>query len=216
MPGVEVGLISTEPGLGEDVFIRCDDVDIGGRYAKTKIYELAPRDWEYCLYLDSDTEVVADISFLFSVLLDGWDMVIAKNPAKYHIAWQMKRSDNHDECDYTFEKIGTGELIQLNGGVFAFARNERTMHFFEAWHREWQKWGKRDQGALLRALFANPVKLYVLGNEWNTITRYMDRADSAGILHFPMTARRWRGKVRERSDSLAAWDAVRQWEKANG
>ena len=215
MHGVEIGLISDEPGLGEDVFIRCNDVDIGGRYAKTKIYELAPQDWQYVMYLDADTEIVADISFLFSVLIDGWDMVICKNPAKYHLAWQRKRSDNHDECDYTFDKIGTGELIQLNGGVFAFQRNERTHAFFEAWHREWNKWGKRDQGALLRALFAHPLRLYVLGNEWNTVTRYMDKAQSAGILHYPMAARRWRGKVVQRSDSKAAWDIVRAFEKAN-
>jgi len=212
MPDVEVGLISTEPLGCEDVFIKCGDVDIGGRYAKTKIYDLAPTDWQYVMYLDADTEVVDDISFLFNALVDGWDMVIAKNPAKYHIAWQMKRSDNHDECDYTFNRIGTGELVQLNGGVFAFQRNERTAAFFSAWHQEWQRWGKRDQGALLRAMFEHPVKLYVLENyPWNCITRYDQRKDVC-IKHYPMTARRWRGKVRARSDSKEAWETVRQFE----
>jgi len=216
MPGVEVGLIGSEPLGSEDVFIRCDDVDIGGRHAKTRIYELAPRDWQYVMYLDSDTEVCTDISFLFNVLMDGWDMVIAKNPVKYHLAWQMKRSDNHDECDYTFDQLGTGELIQLNGGVFAFQRNERTANFFHAWHVEWNKWGKRDQGALLRALFTHPLKLYVLENyPWNAITRYEKRADVC-IKHYPMTARRWRGKVYHRSDSQEAWSTVRAHEEREG
>lgn len=216
MADAEVGLIGSEPLGVEDVFIRCDDVDIGGRHAKTRIYDLAPRDWQYVMYLDADTEVCADISFLFNVLSDGWDMVIAKNPAKYHIAWQMKRSDNHDECDYTFGQLGTGELVQLNGGVFAFQRNERTATFFRAWHEEWQRWGKRDQGALLRALFQHPLKLYVLENyPWNCITRY-DKREDACIKHYPMTARRWRGKVVQRSDSKAAWSVVQQFEKAEG
>jgi hypothetical protein len=143
--------------------------------------------------------------------MDGWDMTIAKNPAKYHLAWQMKRSDNHDECDYTFGRLSTGELVQLNGGVFAFQRNDRTAQFFHAWHTEWQKWGKRDQGALLRAMFDYPVKLYVLENyPWNTITRYDDREDAC-IKHYPMTARRWRGKVRSDSRSKEAWAVVEKF-----
>jgi len=216
MPGIEVGLIGTEPLGCEDIFIHCDDVDIGGRFAKTKIYDLAPHDWQYIMYLDADTEIVDDISFLFNVLTDGWDMVICKNPAKYHIAWQMKRSDNHDECDYTFDRIGTGDLVQLNGGVFTFQRNTRTAAFFHSWHQEWQKWGKRDQGALLRALNDYPVKLYVLENyPWNCITRYDQREDVC-IKHYPMTGRRWRGKVVQRSDSKAAWATVKRYEEQEG
>lgn len=216
MPGIEVAVASTTPLGVEDQFIEYPDIDIGGRHAKTKIYEIAPRDWEYVLYLDADTEVVADISFLYGVLQDGWDMVICKNPDKYHVAWEMKRSDNHDECDYTFAQLGTGELIQLNGGVFGFARNERTRAFFDAWHTEWQRWGKRDQGALLRALWQCPLRLYVLENyPWNCITRY-DRREDVCIKHRPMTARRWRGKVIERSDSPAAWAAVKEWERGQG
>jgi hypothetical protein len=110
--------------------------------------------------------------------------------------------------------IGTDELIQLNGGVFAFQRNKRTKAFFESWHEEWAKWGKRDQAALLRALFMHPLKLYVLGNQWNTITRYDDASISAGILHYPMTARRWRGVLHARSDDPAAWKAVKEFEKS--
>jgi hypothetical protein len=221
--GIDVAVISTEPlNAGEDLFIECPDVDIGGRHAKTLIYDLAPREWEYIGYLDADTEVKQDIGFLWQALIDGWDMVICKNPGKYHVGWQMRRSDNEDECQVTYQEIGSGEIIQLNGGVFVFQRNARTEAFFHAWHDEWKKWGKRDQGALLRALYANPLKLYVLTNwPWNLITRYAaaeghpDGETDACLLHYPMTARRWRGKVIERSDSKAAWATVAQWEKEN-
>jgi hypothetical protein len=216
MPSIPVALVADKPGLGEDIYIQFADEDIGGRSAKTRIFDIVPRDWQYILYLDADTEICADVSFLFDALTDGWDMVICKNPVKYHIAWEMRRSDNGDECDYTFSKIGTGELVQLNGGVFGFQRNDRTMAFFHAWHEEWKRYGKRDQGALLRSLYANPVKMYVLENyPWNCITRY-DQRDDVCVKHYPMAARRWRGKVRERSDSAEAWAAVREFERSAG
>lgn len=213
MPGVEIALASNQPLGEEDVFIKQPDEDIGGRSVKTKIYDVTPVDWQYVLYLDADTEIIAPIHFIYELLEDGFDFVICKNPGKYHTARQMIRSDNKDECDATFEKIGTDELIQLNGGVFAFQRNARTEAFFRMWHAEWLRWGKRDQAALLRALFAHPLKVMVLGNEWNTITRYDNAERSAGILHYPMTARRWRGMVHHRSDSDEAWKMVEQFER---
>lgn len=215
---VEVALAATEPIGVEDVWVEVLDADIGGRSAKTRIYDLAPNDWQYVMYLDADTEIVADPSFLFKPLLDGWDMVICKNPGKYHLARNMKRSDNADEVEYTFNIIGTDELIQLNGGVFTFQRNERTAAFFRCWHQEWARWGKRDQGALLRALWQHPLRLMVLTNHWNSIVRYIDgdaRQYTSAILHFPMTARRWRGIVAGRSDSAEAWAKVREWEEKN-
>jgi hypothetical protein len=55
-----------------------------------------------------------------------------------------------------------------------------------------------------------------LGNEWNTITRYCDPATTAGILHYPMTARRWRGVVDHPLNSPEAWRAVENFEKGGG
>jgi hypothetical protein len=196
----------------EDTFIEMPDIDIGGRSAKVQIYDKAPRDWQYVAYLDADTEIVAAETLLWDVLEDGWDMVICKNPGKFAVAGAMRRSDNADECDETYRKIGTEEVLQLNGGVFAFQRNARTKAFFRAWYTEWKRYGKRDQAALLRALWMHPLKLYVLGNEWNTITRYEDPSTAAWLLHYPMTARRWRGVVHYRLDDPQAWAAVREFE----
>lgn len=215
MPGIPAACISNQPLDYFDLNIDYPDADVGGRSAKTMIDSLAPRDWQQIMYLDADTEIVADISFLYNQLDRGFDMVICKNPGKYHTARQMVRSDNEDECNYTFNLLGTDELIQLNGGVFAYQRNERTQKFFALWHSEWQRYGKRDQAALLRSLFACPLRLLVLGNEWNTITRYDPPERSAGILHYPMTARRWRGVLHGRSDDVAAWQAVKEYEARN-
>src|SRR5690606_40727396 len=82
MQGVEVALVSDQPlDVGEDIFIQHADEDIGGRSVKTQIADLCPNHWEYVLYLDADTEVVDDISFLFQVLEDGCDEAWCINTA---------------------------------------------------------------------------------------------------------------------------------------
>ncbi len=211
MPGVEVALVSNRPlGAGEDVFIKQPDKDIGGRIAKINIDRLAPAGWKYVLYLDADTEVVGDIGFLFQALADGWEFVICKNPGNYHVMSEMKRPDNLDEAEMTFEAVGSDQVLQLNGGVFAYRRGERAKRFFDLWLEEWNVFGKRDQAALHRALWRQPLQTYVLGNEWNTITRYDNPEITAGILHYPITARRWSGRIEGRLDSKEAWAAVRK------
>jgi hypothetical protein len=102
--------------------------------------------------------------------------------------------------------------MQFNGGVFGYQRNERTKRFFETWYSEWQRFGKRDQAALLRALWQVPLKMLVLGSQWNTVLDYDQAQDCAGIMHYPMKARRWRGVVHARSDDEEAWKRVREWE----
>ena len=212
LPDIPVALVS-DTALGpEDLFIEHPDEDIGGRAVKVQIYDLAPRDWQYVAYLDADIEIIAGNDLIWNILEDGWDMVICKNPGRFHVAREMKRSDNHDECELTFRQLGTDELIQLNGGVFAFQRNERTQAFFNCWYEEWKRYGKRDQAALLRALFLHPLRLWVLGNEWNTIVRYDNPERAAWLRHYPMTARRWRGIVDHPLSSPEAWEAVRKFE----
>jgi hypothetical protein len=211
MPGVPVCLVSDRPlDSGEDVFVEQPDRDIGGRIAKLKVYDLAPAEWDYVLYLDADTEIVADVSFLFQALSDGWEFLICKNPGKYHLMAMMVRPDNGPEAKYTFDTLGTDQTLQLNGGVLAFRRNENTKRFFRLWQEEWDRWGKRDQAALHRALWRQPLQTYVLGNQWNTVTRYDPPEITAGVLHYPITARRWGGRIEGRLDSPEAWSKVQE------
>src|SRR5512139_940126 len=215
-PDIPVALVSDTPLGPEDVFVYHEDYDIGGRAAKIKIYDLAPKDWQYVVYLDADTEITAHEPLLWQALEDGWDFVICKNPGRFANASQMKRSDNIDECEVTYRKVGTDEVIQLNGGVFGFTRNRRTSDFFHKWYDEWLKYGKRDQAALLRALWDYPLRTYVLGNEWNTIVRYDSPDMAAWLLHYPMTARRWRGVIHHRLNDPGAWEAVKEFEMSQG
>lgn len=209
MPGLPVALASDLPGLGEDVFIHNADEDVGARSVKTKIYDLAPKEWDYVLYLDADTELTASIGFIFDLLVDGWEFVICTNPAQYVVAREMLRPDNAEECKETFNTIGTDEFLQYNGGVFAFRRNKRTARLVREWHTEWLRWAKRDQAALDRTLYKRPVRTYTLNGTFNCITRYPDvRPEDAAILHYPMQARSWRGMINGRLDSSEAWAVV--------
>jgi hypothetical protein len=205
-------LVSDSPLGCEDIFIERDDTDIGARGAKLSVETLAPAEWDYVLYLDADTEVTAPIGFLFDALADGWEFVICKNPVRYHVAFNMVRPDYIEECEETFKFIGTDEAIQLNGGVWAYRRTEQARKLMLDWYNEWNRYGARDQAALLRAHKKYPVRTYVLGNEWNTVDRYQKwyAHETAGIMHYPMTARRWEGRIDGRLDSRQAWSKVKR------
>lgn len=212
MPNLPVALVADKPlKAGEDIFIQQPDSDIGGRKAKLRVDELAPKEWNYVLYLDADTEVVADISFLFSVLQDGWELVICKDNNRYGLVSEMKRPDNGDECLETWQVMGSQELLQYNGGMMAFRRNSNTHRFFERWLAEWDKYGKRDQGALLRALYGNPLRVFLLMNQWNATTRYELPPGEIAIKHHNIEARRHNGIVQGRLDSAEAWQAVKRF-----
>jgi hypothetical protein len=217
MPGLPVALVSTEPlNAGEDVFISLPDRDIGGRVAKLKMDELAPADWQYVLYMDADTEVVDDISPLLQFLVDGWELVICRDMGKYATVGMMKRPDNLDECKIVWDMMGSKELFQYNGGMMGFRRNGRTRRLFAEWQHEYERFLKRDQGALLRAIYTYPVRMLVLHNQWNATDRYDFPPGKIAVLHHNTQARRWSGIIDARTDAKPAWDAVARWEAKHG
>jgi hypothetical protein len=208
MPGLPVALAAVTPlGAGEDVFIPHPDSDIGGRTAKLRVDELAPAAWEYVLYLDADTEPAQPFGALFDHLASGWEFLICKDMQRFALVATMRRPDNRAESDETISELGSDQLTQYNGGVFAFRRCPRTKEFFQRWFAEWQRWGKRDQGALLRALYHQPLRMLTLSNVWNASDRY-PAPPNVAIWHHNIRARRWRGIVPGRLDGPAAWAAV--------
>ncbi len=212
MPDIPICLCAASPIGVEDVFIKQPDSDVGGRRAKLKAYELSPAEWEAVLYLDADTEVVAPIYQYFEWIEDGWEFVICKDPHLMDTLREFGRRNNHREMDELQREIRTLNAIQFNGGVWAFARNERVQAFFHRWKAEWERHAQRDQGALVRALFADPLKIWLLGNEWNTFPKYSRGVETAGLMHYPGDARRWSGLIPGRIDSVEAWERVKAYE----
>jgi hypothetical protein len=210
MPDIPIALCSDRKIGSEDVLIIQPDSDVGGRRAKLKAYELSPAEWRAVLYLDADTEVVAPIYRFFEWIEDGWEFVICKDPHLMDTLHAFERSNNKRETLETEKIFHTKHILSLNGGVWAFGRNERVAAFFSRWRTEWERYGQRDQGALLRALYATPLKTLVLGNEWNTFPKYSKGVTTAGLMHYPGQARRWRGIIPGRIDSPQAWAMVRE------
>jgi hypothetical protein len=208
MPEIPICLCSDRKIGPEDILVKQPDSDIGGRRAKLKAYHLSPKEWTAVLYLDADTKVVGDIRFYFQLIEDGWEFVICKDPHLMDTMHAFKRKGNQLELHETANKIYTLHTLQYNGGVWAFGRNKRVARFFKRWLAEWERHAQRDQGALIRAMYTEPLKVYLLGNEWNTFPKYTKGIKTAGLMHYPGDARRWSGYIRGRIDSPEAWRAV--------
>jgi len=213
MPDVPVCVCGATKLGGEDVFIKQPDSDVGGRRAKLRAYELAPAEWKAVLYLDADTEVVAPIYQYFQWIEAGWEFVICKDPHLMDTMHSFERRNNKVELVQIQQEISTLHALQINGGVWAFEHgNARVAAFFQRWRENWEEHAQRDQGALLRALYADPLKVLWLGNEWNTFEKYCRGLETAGLMHYPGNARRWKGMIPGRIDSPEAWSMVREFE----
>jgi hypothetical protein len=212
MPDIPIALCAAEPIGPEDLLIVQPDSDVGGRRAKLKAYELTPAEWQAVLYLDADTEVVAPIYRYFEWIEDGWEFVICKDPNLMDEMTHFERRNNQREMADLQQEIRTLHTLQWNGGVWAFARNERVARFFQRWQMEWEKHAQRDQGALVRAMYADPLRVFTLGNEWNTFPKYSKGVVTAGLMHYPGDARRWKGLIPGRIDSPEAWAMARRFE----
>ena len=216
MPDIPICLCAAKAIGPEDHLIIQPDSDIGGRRAKLKAYELTPPEWDAVLYLDADTEVVAPIYQFWQWIEDGWEFVITKDPHLMDTMHAFERKNNKLELAGIQQQVSTLHTLQWNGGVWAFGRSERIRAFFVRWQVEWDKFAQRDQGALVRAMYTDPLKIWLLGNEWNTFKLYSRGVTTAGLRHYPGDARRWDGMVPGRIDSPEAWAMVARHEGRTG
>lgn len=132
--------------------------------------------WDSTLYLDADTRVNStDILAGFDILESGFDLVIVPSQNQGDdLFWHV----DPVERLVTLEEIGYPPL-QLQGGVFWFAQNERVDAFFHTWNEEWHRWKGQDQAALVRALHRSPLKVWLIGRAFNggaVVSHYYGRA----------------------------------------
>lgn len=136
-------------------------VDTGARWQKVNLDTLSP--YDETVYLDADTRAHGKLAPLFDILTDGWDMALSPSTAQGgEWLWHLPL----DERNATQAALGFVAL-QLQAGVLAFRKTDAVLALFDAWRSEWGKWRGQDQGALLRALYAVPVRLWLLGYLWN-------------------------------------------------
>lgn len=131
------------------------------RLAKLNLDTLSP--FEGALYLDADTRVHGDPAAGFRLLADGWDLAIAPSGRQGNdTLGHLPPADRGD----TLAALANPEPLNLQAGVFFFHR-QRCAPLFAAWREEWQRFQDQDQGALLRALNRVPLRVWLLGRDWN-------------------------------------------------
>ena len=127
--------------------------------------------YDRTIFVDTDTYFIEDCKELFT-LLDYHDMLLSHAPADMR------------------EVIIDGKPLEgykcYNAGMIAYKKNEATIKLFEEWYRICRKLIYRgDQPPLMHALLTNPVKLYILHQNYNLRTPFMVSlpAFKAKILH---------------------------------
>jgi hypothetical protein len=158
-----IGKKGTPLGLDGALLIPWDNPGPGARWAKLNADLLAPSSWRQVLYLDADTRILGDVTMPFAVLDDGFDLVLA--PSENQGATVLCHVGQDDKTE-TIDALCNPEPLQLQAGVMWFDR-VRCARLFEAWRDEWKKHTGQDQGALLRALDREPVRVHHLGRDWN-------------------------------------------------
>jgi len=146
------------PGTSSIVFA---DDSRGARWAKLNVDKLI--DADNIIYIDADTRIKQSLQPAIDMLND-YDLVIAASVNQNGRAMQHIQPD---ERGTTLQEIGNPFPLQLQAGFMLFNRR-RCAELFEAWRQEWQRWRDQDQAALLRALYRNPVKTWLLGYDWNS------------------------------------------------
>jgi len=75
---------------------------------------------------------------------------------------------DNEEREYTWAQIANPFPLQLQAGVMWFNKSDRVLELFDAWRDEWNKFKRQDQAALIRALQQHPLRIWILGLDWNS------------------------------------------------
>ena len=141
-----------------------EDLSFGARQSKVLLDLLTP--YDHTVYMDADTRVKSiDILKGFNILKAGWDLVVAPS--------RRQGSDvfghiSQEEREYTFNGLRNKQAIQLQAGVMWFSNSPRVASLFDAWRTEWNIFKQHDQAALVRAIDKVPIKIWLLGKDWNS------------------------------------------------
>lgn len=157
-----VALVAERPGLGEACWLQVPAAGPGARLAKLAVYDLTP--YDETAYLDADTRVRGSLDAGFRALEAGWELVLTPS--------SRQGSDALGNCppadrEATFAALGTADVLALQAGVFWWRRCDAVARLFARWRAEFGRFGPMDQGALLRALAASPVRVWLLGRAFN-------------------------------------------------
>jgi hypothetical protein len=157
--GVDVPL-STEPAC---TWQRIDSLSgVASREIKTQLFAYSP--FDETLYLDNDTLVVGKLDEIWQFLeaapiaaaLDIQQTLGAAVESGLHY-----RQLTPEEAEVTLKTCGESAPY-FNTGVLLWHTCPASEFFFREWHRQWQRFGRRDQFAFARALAVTRQKIATL------------------------------------------------------
>lgn len=136
---------------------------------KPYLYDYTP--FDYTLYIDADTEFMADILPGFE-FLNECDMAVTEETLSLGQLYNKKLAGweiNLIERDATIEELGGDARIKfINSGVIFFKKSKGSKATFAAWGKEWNRWQQWDeQLALMRAMKRAGGNYKHLSVDWN-------------------------------------------------
>jgi hypothetical protein len=176
------------PRLNCDIVVVPDAGD--GWAARCYKTQLPKFGYDQTLFLDSDAIPIADISGIWEIL-DGHDIAMAPDlhPSVGDLITKNRNvAELRDEFSLMI-RLGLTSHAYLNSGVMLFRRSLATATLFSSWHQEWQRFQKKDQMALVRAIVSTGTRVGTLPINWNCLARTFSsirdaqRAD-VKVLHF--------------------------------
>lgn len=152
--------------------ILCDKIDeelkkyfdfinfIRPKHIRAKVDYLECTPFEYTLYLDSDTQVMEDISYLFDIL-KKYDIAFTHDFARKRYRWSQLIKE-YDDIPDGFSELG--------GGVMLY-RKSKAIEFIQLWKYYFYKYynitNGWDQASLRIAAWRSKSNLYILPIEFN-------------------------------------------------
>jgi len=112
------------------------------------------------IFLDCDTLVFTDISFLFNQL-NFFDLVIKQRTSSYN-------KNSHKGQLLIEENAKVKDLSHWNSGVFCFVKNENIELFFSKWLDKFKEYSYSfDQPSLVYSIYNTDIKIGSLEDKWN-------------------------------------------------
>lgn len=136
-------------------------VPIKPEHKRAKVDFISRSPYERTLYLDSDTQVVRDISDVFKVL-DRFDIAAVHDHSRKSSRWATVIPE-YDRIPYAFP--------EFNSGVLLFRRTGRTDRSFNLWRDYFYRYrdvtNGQDQASLRIALWEGDAAIHSLPFEYN-------------------------------------------------
>lgn len=134
--------------------------DEPSRWIKTRLDKYSP--FDTTLFLDCDVIALQNLHEIWNEL-GAADIALAQDVSDVeHVAPRMR-----NEAAFT-RALGISGA-QSNSGVLLWRRGESSQKLFEVWNREWQRFGRFDQLALLRALHETKNERATLAPRFNSL-----------------------------------------------